>query len=43
LQKEAFPGADRMFEEFALEERKHQQLLEAFKAKGLSAFSVKIF
>ena len=36
-QEEAFSGAGRMFEEFAQEERKHQQLLEDFKARGLSA------
>jgi len=36
-QEEAFPGAGKMFEEFAEEERKHQQLLEDFKARGISA------
>jgi len=35
--EEAFSGAGKMFEEFAQEERKHQQLLEAFKTRGLSA------
>ena len=35
--KEAFSGASQMFEEFAREERKHQQLLADFKARGLSA------
>jgi len=32
-----------MFEEFALEERKHQHLLEEVKANGPSARIVKIF
>jgi rubrerythrin len=36
-QEETFSGAGKMFEEFAEEERKHQQLLEDFKARGLSA------
>ncbi|CAB1064962.1 hypothetical protein D1BOALGB6SA_9759 [Olavius sp. associated proteobacterium Delta 1] len=36
-QEEAFSGAGRMFEEFAQEERKHQQLLQDFKAGGLAA------
>ena len=35
--EEAFSGAGKMFEEFAQEERKHQQLLEDFKTRGLSA------
>jgi len=35
--EESFSGAGKMFEEFAREERKHQQLLEDFKARGLSA------
>ncbi len=35
--EEAFSGAGKMFEEFAREERKHQQMLEDFKTKGLSA------
>jgi rubrerythrin len=35
--EEAFSGAGKMFEEFAQEEQKHQQLLEDFKTKGLSA------
>lgn len=35
--EEAFAGAGEMFEEFAREERKHQQLLEDFKARGLDA------
>jgi len=34
--EEAFSGAAKMFEEFAQEERKHQRLLEDFKARGLS-------
>jgi len=33
----AFSGAGDMFKEFAAEERKHQQLLEDFKAKGPAA------
>ena len=33
--EEAFSGAGKMFEEFAQEERKHQQLLEDFKTRGL--------
>ena len=36
-QEEAFSGVGKMFEEFAREERKHQQLLEEFKTRGLSA------
>jgi rubrerythrin len=36
-QEETFSGAGKMFEEFAEEERKHQQLLEDFKARGHSA------
>ena len=32
--QEAFSGAGKMFEEFAQEERKHQTMLEEFKAKG---------
>ena len=35
--EEAFSGTGKMFEEFAEEERKHQQLLEDFKGKGISA------
>ena len=35
--EEAFSGAGKMFEEFSQEERKHQQLLEDFKTRGLSA------
>ena len=35
--EEAFSGAGDMFEEFSREERKHQQLLEDFKARGLAA------
>ncbi len=35
--EEAFSGAGKMFEEFAREERKHQQMLEDFKTRGLSA------
>jgi len=35
-QKEAFSGADKMFEEFAEEEKKHQKLLEDFKEKGIT-------
>ena len=35
--EEAFSGAGKMFEEFAQEERKHQQMLEDFKTGGLSA------
>ena len=35
--EEAFSGAGKMFEEFAQEERKHQQLLEDFKTRGFSA------
>ena len=35
--EEAFSGAGDMFEEFAAEERKHQQLLEDFKARGLAS------
>ena len=34
---EVFSGAGEMFEEFAREERKHQQMLENFKTRGLSA------
>jgi len=34
---EVFSGAGEMFEEFAREERKHQQMLENFKSRGLSA------
>ena len=33
---EVFSGAGEMFEEFAREERKHQQMLENFKTRGLS-------
>ena len=36
-QEEAFSGTAKMFEEFAQEERKHGQLLEDFKAKGIAA------
>ena len=36
-QEEAFSGAGEMFAEFAQEERKHRQILEDFKAGGLSA------
>jgi rubrerythrin len=36
-QEEAFSGTGKMFEEFAREERKHRQLLEDFKAGGISA------
>ena len=36
-QKEHFSGSSKMFEEFAAEERKHQKLLEDFKAQGLTA------
>ncbi|MGD8984026.1 MAG: ferritin family protein [Desulfobacteraceae bacterium] len=35
-QKEAFSGADKMFGEFAEEEKKHQKLLEDFKDKGIT-------
>ena len=35
-QEEAFSGADKMFEEFAEEEKKHQNLLEDFKDKGIT-------
>jgi len=35
--EEAFSGAGEMFEEFAQEERKHQQMLEDFKTRGFSA------
>ena len=35
--EETFSGAGKMFEEFAREERKHQQMLEDFKTRGLSA------
>lgn len=35
-QKESFSGADKMFEEFAGEEKKHQKLLEDFKEKGIT-------
>ena len=35
-QKESFSGADKMFEEFAEEEKKHQKLLEDFKEKGIT-------
>ena len=35
-QQEAFSGVGKMFEEFAQEERKHRQLLEDFKARGIS-------
>jgi rubrerythrin len=35
--EEVFSGTVEMFEEFAREERKHQQMLEDFKVKGLSA------
>ena len=34
---EVFSGAGEMFEEFAQEERKHQQMLENFKTRGLTA------
>jgi rubrerythrin len=32
--QEAFSGTAKMFEEFSQEERKHQKMLEAFKAQG---------
>ncbi len=35
-EEEAFSGAGKMFEEFAREERKHQQMLNDFKKKGLT-------
>ena len=35
-EEEAFSGAGKMFEEFAREERKHQQMLHDFKTKGLT-------
>jgi rubrerythrin len=35
--EEAFSGAGKMFEEFAMEERKHQHMLEEFKSSGPSA------
>ena len=36
-QEEAFSGAGKMFEEFAQEEIKHQQMLQDFKTKGQTA------
>jgi rubrerythrin len=35
--QEAFSGTAKMFEEFSQEERKHQTMLEEFKAQGLAA------
>ena len=35
-QQESFAGSSKMFEEFAVEERKHQKLLEEFKTKGVT-------
>ncbi len=35
--EETFSGSTKMFEEFAEEERKHQKMLEDFKAKGVTA------
>ena len=35
--EETFSGSTKMFSEFAEEERKHQKMLEDFKAKGITA------